>query len=291
MLRIQAMPFKGLIIYMLLVPISCYSMSYRVRKGDTLWSISKKFNVPCSSLSAVNPLQNGKIMPGQVLSIPGGTIEYKVKKGDNITKIAREHNSNAYAVIKMNKLGTDSLIEGATLIIPQDAEGKYEKPPGKPKIFSNITGSKIHENPGQTPDFRNKKLVLPVDMDNVRDVRNNGRGVIVLLKAGSYVKSIQKGVVKFCNSMSGYDNVIIINYGDEFYGVYGFLGKILVHEGENVGESQFIGISGNVDSSGGQGIYLEIRYGRKSLNVKNFYPALDIKEIAMNKNPLMRQVE
>jgi LysM repeat protein len=44
---------------------------YTVAKGDTLWSISKRFDVPFSTLKAVNQLVVEQVVVGQKLFIPG----------------------------------------------------------------------------------------------------------------------------------------------------------------------------------------------------------------------------
>lgn len=46
------------------------SKSYRVRKGDSLWSISKAFGVSVQELKVTNGIKSGKIKEGDVLKIP-----------------------------------------------------------------------------------------------------------------------------------------------------------------------------------------------------------------------------
>jgi nucleoid-associated protein YgaU len=46
------------------------SKSYRVRSGDSLWTIARRNNITVASLQAANSLRGSKIMAGQVLIIP-----------------------------------------------------------------------------------------------------------------------------------------------------------------------------------------------------------------------------
>lgn len=47
------------------------SDEYRVRKGDSLWSIAREHEVTVNELREANDLSSNKIIPGQILTIPG----------------------------------------------------------------------------------------------------------------------------------------------------------------------------------------------------------------------------
>ena len=50
-------------------------VEYKVRRGDSLWTIAKKHGVSVSELKAVNNLNRSTIHVGQTLVIPGGEVE------------------------------------------------------------------------------------------------------------------------------------------------------------------------------------------------------------------------
>lgn len=43
--------------------------TYRVRRGDTLWDISRKFNISTSQLKRLNGMRTNRLMPGDVLNV------------------------------------------------------------------------------------------------------------------------------------------------------------------------------------------------------------------------------
>ena len=109
----------------LLIPNSVTSsdvngITYVVKPGDTLWNISKKYNVSVNEIKEANSLTNNMISIGQELIIPS-TSEYKkyvVKSGDSLWKIAQEYGVNLNDLIKLNNLDSDILQIGQTLLIP-----------------------------------------------------------------------------------------------------------------------------------------------------------------------------
>lgn len=73
--------------------------NYKVQKGDTLYAISKKYNIPVEVLIEGNSLSSTTIYPDQVIVIPmkindGGMYfeEYVIKPNDTLDKIANKLN-------------------------------------------------------------------------------------------------------------------------------------------------------------------------------------------------------
>ena len=95
---------------------------YIVVSGDSLWSISKKFNVSVDDLKRVNNLISNLLRVGQSLVIPSGNdfnyLQYEVKSGDTLYKIAKKFNVNISDIMKLNNLMSNLLSIGQRLLIP-----------------------------------------------------------------------------------------------------------------------------------------------------------------------------
>lgn len=97
--------------------------TYTVKKGDTLYSIARKYNTTVNAITTLNNLTSNNLSIGQTLKIPVSTqnaIEktYTVKSGDTLYSIAKKYNTTVSELINRNNLKTSSLSVGQELIIP-----------------------------------------------------------------------------------------------------------------------------------------------------------------------------
>ena len=103
---------------------SLKSDTYTVERGDTLWSISKKFNTSVNDLKKANNLINNSLYVGQILKVPGyytaedTNITYVVKKGDTLYSISRIYGVSIDTLRKYNNLTSDILSIGQEIMIP-----------------------------------------------------------------------------------------------------------------------------------------------------------------------------
>ena len=92
--------------------------SYVVEKGDTLYSIAKKFDISINKLKEYNNLNSNLLNVGQKLLIPiGGDTTYVVKAGDTLYSIAREYNITVDKLKELNNLVDNNINIGQILIV------------------------------------------------------------------------------------------------------------------------------------------------------------------------------
>ncbi len=95
---------------------------YKVRRGDNLTEIARKYGVSVSSIRSWNSLRSSTIRVGQKLTVyPGQTAPrytlYKVRRGDNLTEIARKHGTTVSSIKKWNNLRSSVIRPGQRLKI------------------------------------------------------------------------------------------------------------------------------------------------------------------------------
>ena len=132
------------------VPYSAPSISntYRVKNGDTLWSIAKKFNTTPLELKRINNLNNNLLYINQILKVPDfietidTNINYVVKNNDTLYSISKMFNVTVDSIKSNNNLTTDILSVGQILNIPVGESNVLVKEDTK----SDTTNSYIVKN-------------------------------------------------------------------------------------------------------------------------------------------------
>ena len=114
--------------------------NYIVKKGDSLYSIAKNFNVSIDTIIKDNSLNSNNLSIGQNLKIRTNTpstgvveecfgieyappsnistINFTVKRGDSLYKIANLYNTSVSELIRLNNLTSNSLSIGQILKVP-----------------------------------------------------------------------------------------------------------------------------------------------------------------------------
>ena len=98
---------------------------YKVSQGDTIESISKKFNTTVKNIKELNGKEY--IVMGELIIVPN-TIEndifdiYEVKKGDNLYSIAGKYNISVKDLLSINGLDKENYIyPGQEILVPKEA--------------------------------------------------------------------------------------------------------------------------------------------------------------------------
>jgi len=133
---------------------------YLVKKGDTLYSIAKRYEVSIEELKKINNLQDESISIGQILKIPTNKEFYysqslntsenlfsqgnkpisyhKVAKGETLYSISKKYGIPIQELKKINNLKSTKLKVGQTIKIYQNLEKVAKKPEEKEFIFYEV---------------------------------------------------------------------------------------------------------------------------------------------------------
>jgi len=241
-------------------------IEYKVIGGDTLASISKKFDVSVDSIKWANNLKSDVIKPAQVLKVPPVTgIVHKVVSGENIYSIAKKYKTDAQKIVNFpfndfTDLDTFGLAAGQTLYVPDgiiEEEQKIITPRFYAQVQAGVRGTSnfIQPTSGIITQY-------PVWYHMALDIANNAAPAILASDTGTVTFS---GCIRY-----GYGCHIMIDHGNGYQTLYGHMSSLAVSAGEVVSQGQVIGTMGSTGMSTGTHLHFEIRSGGTLLNPQDF---------------------
>ncbi len=109
---------------------------YKIRKGDSLWSIARRFDVSTSQLCAWNGIGKKTILkPGKVLRVAGSStassggrrkLVYQVRPGDTLWDIGRRYDLKTGDIMRWNRLTSKHVLrpgDRLTLLVKPGRQG------------------------------------------------------------------------------------------------------------------------------------------------------------------------
>ncbi|NPA58556.1 MAG: LysM peptidoglycan-binding domain-containing protein [Aquificae bacterium] len=264
------------------------SVKHKVKPGESLIKIAKKYRVWVKDIKRLNNLKSDKLYAGQVLCIKEEKkrvvkkkkkstkttatttkrikqvkkkiVYHRVKRGETLSKIARKYNTSVKKLAKLNRLKKPYRIKAGQRLKVEKKVITYKTV----KVAKSKKGTKSSRNSVATASTVPLKFVWPVNGRIVEPFANNSNkrhlGVDIKTDCEVPIKASESGKVIFAgDSIKAYGNLIVIRHQNRFTSVYGHVGKIKVREGEWVKKGEIIGYTGKLNGSEHCGIYFEIR--------------------------------
>ena len=244
---------------------------YKVIKGDNLYSISKKFNIPIQKIIKSNKITSPfKIFPNQKIFLPRNKV-YTVKKGDTLYSISRKFKTDLFSLSVLNKLNNVNQIKVNQKILIPDYILKPKKIKQKEKPLQKTENKKI---------IKKKLFTNKVDTDFIWPVKgkilNNfgsetpgffNDGINISSNLGTSVKASLDGEIVYSgNEIPGYGNLILIKHSKNWITAYAHLEKILKKKGNYVKKGETIGLVGKTGNVSEVQLHFEIRKGKEAVN-------------------------
>jgi LysM repeat protein len=106
---------------LLFTPANIYSQDHIVKAGESLYTISKAYNVSISYIKELNNISSDTIYTGQVLKVQEEYYEYTVKSGDTLWLISQRFGLEVSKIKSINALTSDAIIIDQKLKLSSEA--------------------------------------------------------------------------------------------------------------------------------------------------------------------------
>lgn len=250
----------------------------KVQKGDTLYSIAKRYDMSISELIELNGIDSpNQLYVGQVLKTSSNKY-YTVKRGDTLASIARRYGTTYQDLAKKNNIKPPyALNVGQKIALtgkaPSNTAGQNSSAQKTNNTQKNDTKTSTYVS-----TKRSTKFMWPVSGKVILSFGATGKGrkndgINISAPIGTSVKAADKGVIAYAgNGLKGFGNLILIKHQDGYITAYAHTEKILVKKGQSVARGEKIATVGKTGGVSAPQLHFEVRAGKKAVNPKNYLP-------------------
>lgn len=253
-------------------------ITYKVEKGDTLYSISRKYQITVAELRTANNLsENDVIKVGQKLIIPDAdigtaaalsstktagssasastakTVEYVVAKGDTLYGIARKNGMTVADLMSINNLDSSAVIKvGQKLKVSAGGASSNSSAATAKKSEPAKPGETVIKVNEKAPDTRTYGTTItadantkwPVSSPKITQVKGKISGVQLSAKTNEAVLCIHEGTVMYVGVYRGFGQVVFVQSKTGLIYAYTGLGSVKVRKGEYAVSGAELGTAG-----------------------------------------------
>ncbi len=273
----------------------------KVARGDTLYSISRKYSVPVNDLAVMNGMTAPfTLSVGQTLHVPDlharkvetvKTTTPSAKTVDKKVETKSESDKKTKTTKTDKKTGQKETVKKAEQKKPEtkkaEPKKKEIKKPEQKKQETKQPAKKIEPKTEKTVSKstpKNEKIAARSSSKFSWPVRGTvlshygaktaglyNDGINISAALNTSVVAAENGVVAYAgNEVRGMGNLIIIQHADGWMTVYAHMNSMTVRRGARVTVGQKIGAVGKTGKVTTPQLHFEIRKGTKAYNPINY---------------------
>ena len=245
-----------LAVVFLLLPclVPAANESHILKKGETLYRISRKFDVPVSILQSYNGITDpSSLREGTSIQIPS---RYTVAKGDTLYSISRKFDVDLNSLMGFNGVSDSTALRiGTVLFLPPSAAVTRDQ-----AVDNAASGTAA--STGGTTSAAKSDLLWP-HPGTREPMSGRIKGTLIYGSLGDVVVSVSSGRVIWSGPYRGFSRVILIEGKNGYTYVYAGNEETLVTVGDTVMPGAEIGRLGkNVHQGVPQLYFLVYRNGK-----------------------------
>ena len=249
--------------------------TYKVKAGDTLAGIAKKFDVTTMTLWWANKADlksKDALVRGQELRVPpvSGLI-VTVKATDTLAALATKHKVTEDEIVEINQLDDRNLVIGQVLMLPGAKGAPIATPKPTKAPASNRGGGSSGSSGGgggggsvkPPKSYSGGNFAWPAPGGRISQYYHYGHyGLDIDGDSGDSIVAAAGGTVTFAgwkNNGGGYQ--VWIAHGSGLYTTYNHMSSVSVGRGQHVSKGQRVGRMGATGFATGSHLHFEVWRG------------------------------
>ncbi|HHW02379.1 MAG TPA: peptidoglycan DD-metalloendopeptidase family protein [Thermoanaerobacterales bacterium] len=247
--------------------------TYKVKQGDTLWSIAKEKNIPLDDLIKANPQlkSENRLALGEVINLKSikplldVVVTKKVTYQEPIayeTQIVKDNTLWKWDQ-KVKQPGENGTKEVAAEVVYKNGVKVDQVLLGEKVVKQPVTRIVARGTKAEVAFRGSGRFLWPSVGEITSPFGRRGRefhtGIDVACDKGTPIRASNSGTVTFAGRRGSYGNLVIINHGGGFETYYAHASSILVSVGEKVEKGQQIATVGTTGRTTGPHVHFEVR--------------------------------
>ncbi len=231
-------------------PAPANGSTYVVARGDTLFSVGRKFSISPFAIADANRLPHDKPLPlGKTLRIP---MKNNVAAAKQVQPVIQDDNQD--------EIANSNIPQKKGAVLQQDNSGEIAD----------------DSAPAAAPQDAQLAMRWPVRGKVISGFgpKSNGmknEGINISVPEGTSVQAAEAGVIAYAgNELKGYGNLILIRHAGGYVTAYAHTSQILVKKGDIVKRGDVIAKSGQTGAVQSPQLHFEVRKGATPLNPSTF---------------------
>lgn len=253
---------------------SLTSATYKVKKGDTLYSIAWGAGTDYHELAKINQLNKPyTIFPGQVLRL-SSTAKNTQPTKKTTTASSKPDPKSITSKNDKKQSASQVGVSNQTSVVAQkktlDPKNKADYAVTSSQQDDNLVAAATEGLPSEVARWLWPAKGRLIGTFSARE--QGSKGIKIAGRRGDPVRAAAEGRVVYSgNALRGYGNLVIIKHSEDFLSAYAHLDKILVTEKQRVSAGQTVATMGNTDAEHVM-LHFEIRDHGVSVNPLKYLP-------------------
>lgn len=242
---------------------------YRIRRGDNLWGIARKFGTDHRLVIRINGIDTPDLLkPNTLIAVPHRNgIEYTVKRGDTLSSIASTYRVSLGSIVEGNAIAGDKnmLVPGTRLFLPDAAHQAPSK-----RTYTGKDSRRVFARSSRIQLLWPLRGRITSSFGRRTDPFSRKRtfhcGIDVSAEPGTPVRAAAGGTVIYSGWKDGYGNMVVLRHDNGYITVYAHNKENLVSDGDSVSRGDVIAKSGMSGAVTGAHLHFEVRKYLTPLN-------------------------